>query len=38
MQKEFQNRVQRRILVPKSNEITIKWREVYSEEQQNDMY
>jgi hypothetical protein len=38
MQKEFQNKVLKRIFVPKRDEITVKWRELYSEEQLNDMY
>jgi hypothetical protein len=38
MQKEFQNKVLRRIFVPKRDKITVKWRELYSEEQLKDMY
>jgi hypothetical protein len=38
MQKEFQNNMPRRIFVPKRDEITVKWRELHSEEQLNDMY
>jgi hypothetical protein len=37
MQREFQNKVLRRILEPKRDEITGKWRELYSEEL-NDLY
>jgi hypothetical protein len=37
MQREFQNKVLRRIFEPKRDEITVKWRELYSEEL-NDMY
>jgi hypothetical protein len=35
---ECQNKVLRRIFVPNRDEITVKWRELYSEEQLNDMY
>jgi hypothetical protein len=35
---EFQNKVLRKIFVPKRDKITVKWRELYSEEHLNDMY